>query len=65
VPIRPGEQALVLLRRAGLVSREDLFDDAGEVLDIDQVVPRRGLTDAQLLAAGIDESTAGRAGPRR
>jgi hypothetical protein len=55
----------VLLRRAGLVRWWDVFDESGAVLDLAEVVQRRGLTYAQLRAAGIEESTAGRAAPRR
>ena len=56
---------LVLLRRAGLVRWDDLFDVGGEVLTLGAVVRRRGLTYAQLIAAGLDESTAGGAGTAR
>jgi hypothetical protein len=55
----------LLLQGAGLVTWDDLFTDAGEVLEFDQVVHRRGLTYAQLLAASVSESTAGRAAPSR
>jgi hypothetical protein len=56
---------LVLLERAGLVSWDDCFGDDGEVLELGEVVRRRGLTYAQLVAAGLDESSAGRAAPGR
>jgi hypothetical protein len=56
---------LVLLQRAGLVSWEDCFDADGEVLDLGEVVRRRGLSYAQLVGVGLDESSAGRARPVR
>jgi hypothetical protein len=69
--LSPADQAELVgaeslaLRRAGLVSWDDLVDDDGEVLDFEEVVRRRGLTYAQLVGAGIDEATAGRSAPAR
>ena len=50
-----------LIRSAGLVSWEDLFDTGGDPRDFDQVVKRKGLTVAQLVKAGVAEGVARRA----
>ena len=41
-----------LIRSAGLVSWEDLFDEGGDSRDFDDVVRRKGLTVEQLRRAG-------------
>jgi hypothetical protein len=50
-----------LIRSAGLVSWDDLFDEGGDPRDFDQVARRKGLTAPQLVAAGIAEGVARRA----
>ena len=50
-----------LIRSAGLMSWDDLFDAGGDLRDFDQVVQRKGLTVDQLVAAGIAEGMARRA----
>ena len=50
-----------LIRSAGLVSWEDLFDAGGDTRDFNQVVKRKGLTVSQFVAAGIAEGVARRA----
>ena len=47
-----------LIRSAGLVSWEDLFDGNGDPRDFDQVVQRKGLTVLQLVKAGVAEGVA-------
>jgi hypothetical protein len=51
-----------LIRSAGLVSWEDLFDEAGDPRDFDDVVRRKGVTLEQLRRAGVAEGVARRAG---
>jgi hypothetical protein len=51
-----------LIRSAGLVSWEDLFDAGGDPRDFDQVVKRKKLTVEQLVKAEIAEGVARRAG---
>jgi hypothetical protein len=50
-----------LVRSAGLVSWDDLFDAGGDPRDFDQVVRRKGLTVSQLVAASVAEGVARRA----
>ena len=50
-----------LIRSAGLVSWDDLFDGNGDPRDFDQVVKRKKLTVDQLVKAGIAEGVARRA----
>ena len=50
-----------LIRSAGLVSWDDLFDAGGDPRDFDQVVKRKGLTVEQLVKAGVAEGVARRA----
>ena len=50
-----------LIRSAGLVSWDDLFDSNGDPRDFDQVVRRKKLTVPQLVAAGVAEGVARRA----
>ena len=50
-----------LIRSAGLVSWDDLFDTGGDPRDFDQVVKRKGLTVPQLGKAGVAEGVARRA----
>ena len=47
-----------LIRSAGLVTWDDLFDGGGDSRDFDQVVKRKGLTVDQLVMAGIAEGVA-------
>ena len=49
-----------LIRSAGLVSWDDLFNSNGDPRDFDQVVRRKGLTVDQLVKAGIAEGVARR-----
>jgi hypothetical protein len=49
-----------LIRSAGLVSWDDLFDGNGDPRDFEDVVRRKGLTLEQLLRAGIAEGVARR-----
>ena len=49
-----------LIRSAGLVSWDDLFDEGGDPRDFDQVVKREGLTVDRLVKAGIAEGVARR-----
>jgi hypothetical protein len=51
-----------LIRSAGLVSWEDLFDEGGDPRDFEDVVRRKGLTLEQLRRAGVAEGVARRAG---
>ena len=51
-----------LIRSAGLVSWEDLFDGNGDPRDFEDVVRRKGLTVEQLRRAGVAEGVARRAG---
>ena len=65
--LRGGQVELVgplnwLIRSAGLVSWEDLFDGNGEPRDFEDVVRRKGLTLEQLGRAGVAEGVARRAG---
>ena len=53
-----------LIRSAGLVSWEDLFDGNGDPRDFEDVVRRKGLTREQLRRAGVAEDVARRAGGR-
>jgi hypothetical protein len=53
-----------LIRSAGLVSWDDLFDGNGDPRDFDNVVRRKGLTLEQLRRAGVAEGVARRAGGR-
>ena len=50
-----------LIRSAGLVSWDDLFDGNGDPRDFDAVVRRKGLTLEQLRRAGVAEGVARRA----
>jgi hypothetical protein len=50
-----------LIRSAGLVSWEDLFDSNGDPRKFEDVVKRKGLTVSQLVKAGIAEGVARRA----
>jgi hypothetical protein len=50
-----------LIRSAGLVSWDDLFDGNGDPRDFDDVVRRKGLTLEQLRRAGVAEGVARRA----
>ena len=50
-----------LIRSAGLVSWEDLFDAGGDPRDFDDVVRRKGLTLEQLRRASVAEGVARRA----
>jgi hypothetical protein len=50
-----------LIRSAGLVSWDDLFDEGGDPRDFDQIVKRKGLTVGQLVTAGVAEGIARRA----
>ena len=50
-----------LIRSAGLVSWEDLFDSNGDPRDFDDVVRRKKLTVPQLVKAGVAEGVARRA----
>jgi hypothetical protein len=49
-----------LIRSAGLVTWDDLFDEGGDSRDFDQVVKRKGLTVDQLVTAGVAEGIARR-----
>jgi hypothetical protein len=49
-----------LIRSAGLVSWDDLFDGNGDPRDFDDVVRRKGLTLEQLRRAGVAEGVARR-----
>ena len=62
-PGRAGRCALNwLIRSAGLVTWDDLFDGNGDPRDFEDVVRRKGLTPEQLRRAGIAEGVARRAG---
>ena len=50
-----------LIRSAGLVSWDDLFDGDGDPREFDDVVRRKGLTVEQLRRAGVAEGVARRA----
>ncbi len=50
-----------LIRSAGLVSWDDLFDGGGDPRGFEDVVRRKGLTLEQLRRAGIAEGVARRA----
>ncbi len=49
-----------LIRSAGLVSWDDLFDGNGDPRDFEDVVRRKGLTLEQLRRAGVAEGVARR-----
>jgi hypothetical protein len=50
-----------LIRSAGLVSWDDLFDAGGDPREFEDVVRRKGLTLEQLRRAGVAEGVASRA----
>jgi hypothetical protein len=51
-----------LLRQAKLVSWDDLFTEGGDPRDFDRVVRAKGPAFEQLVAAGVAEAVARRAG---
>jgi hypothetical protein len=53
-----------LIRSAGLVSWDDLFDGNGDPREFEEVVRRKGLTLEPLRRAGVAEGVARRAGGR-